>query len=169
MFVLIEENQEQAKHLYFQHLKYHQNKTTVCKQQFLPKSAVWKWQFCTTVQFPHQGNSFGQDYLAAFSALLDLTKKQQKAKGGHTGPPLQQHRHVEPCVRHLYIVAQEARNRLTWKWARIAPCPFVVIRSEILLYKYHWQHLLLATHTARTAPALRVTYCCKCYRSSRFI
>ena len=59
----------------------------------------------------------------------------------------------------------QPQNHYQWKWARIAPCPFVVIRSEILLYKYHWQHLLLAAHTARTAPALRVTYCCKCYRS----
>jgi hypothetical protein len=41
MFVLIEVNKEQAKHLYFQYLKYYQNKTAVCIQQFLHKSAVY--------------------------------------------------------------------------------------------------------------------------------
>jgi hypothetical protein len=41
MFVLIENNKNLAKHIHFQRLNPYQNKTAVCRQQFLHKSAVY--------------------------------------------------------------------------------------------------------------------------------
>ena len=85
-------------------------------------------------------------------------------------PPLQEVKYKSSsycCIYFILFVSRARRGRPT-----CLPYIALFLQGEhtgsplhYLLYEYHRQHLLLATHTARTAPALRVTYCCKCYRS----